>query len=384
MRPFVFSCDSHLAEPHDLFTCQMPAHLQEWAPNAYVEDGVRVTRLGERVLLKIQSNFFDHKVGNDVGTETDISRRGARDVTLRLADMERDGVDAEAVFPSLGLMVSRIEDAEAAQVACRIYNDWLWERVEGLRHTLVPIAMVPNVNLPDAIEEFRRVIDIGFRAVMLPCAVLDSCPQYNNPAWDEFFALAAEHEIPLMFHTAVGKVNIRAMRGPGGALFNYTRQMSDAIETTAALVAGGVLDRNPGARIMFLECGAGWLLSLGERMDEAYVGHAPSVSPKLTRKPSDIIRDQVICSFQNDPGFVYTLPEMPDTAFVYATDYPHSEGTFPYSREIVDQFMASPNATTEQKENILGLSAARLFKTSPELVAAEKRAFLTSAGSRGA
>jgi hypothetical protein len=40
--------------------------------------------------------------------------------------------------------------------------------------------------------------------------------------------------------------------------------------------------------------------------------------------------------------------------------------------------MASPDATDDQKRNILGLNAARLFKTSPELVAAEKQAFLAA------
>jgi predicted TIM-barrel fold metal-dependent hydrolase len=376
MRPFILSCDAHLAEPNDLFTSKMTGELAQYAPNFTVEGNVRTTRLGERVLMKIQADFFDHKVKSD---DVDTGRKGARDVMMRLKDMDRDGVDAEAIFPSLGLMVSRIEDAEASRVACQIYNDWVWQRVDGLRNTLIPVALVPNVNIPDAVTELHRVIEIGFRAVMMPCAVLDSCPQYNDPEWDSFFSVAEAHEIPLLFHTAVGKVNIRAMRGPGGAVFNYTRQMSDAIEATAALVAGGVLDRHPGVKIMFLECGAGWLLALGQRMDESYFNHGPSVLPKLSRKPSDIVRDQVICSFQNDPGFIYTLKEMPAHSFVYATDYPHSEGTFPFSRDIVDSFMAMPDATEEQKHDILGLTAARLFKTTPALVAQEKQAVLANA-----
>jgi predicted TIM-barrel fold metal-dependent hydrolase len=374
MRPFVFSCDAHIAEPNDLFTSTMTGALADWAPNALVEDGVLVTRLGEQVLMKIQANFFDHKVG----TDEDTGRKGARDVTLRLADMERDGVDGESLFPTLGLMTARIPDVDAAIVASHVYNNWVWERVAGLRNTLVPIAALPWVDVNAAVEEFERAMDIGFRAVMMPCVPIDESPQYNDPAWDRVFALAERNDVPLMFHTAVGKVAIRAMRGPGGALFNYSRQMNDAIEATAALVGGGVLDRNPGARIVFLECGAGWLLGLAERMDEVYEGHAPYVSPKLSRRPSDIVRDQVMCSFQNDPGFVYTLKGMPDRAFVYASDYPHSEGTFPYSRRVVDSFMACPDATDDQKRNILGLNAARLFKTSPELVADEKEAFLAA------
>jgi len=377
MRPFILSCDAHLAEPNDLFTNAMTGDLAQYAPNFTVEGNVRTTRLGERVLMKIQADFFAHKV--EIDDEVDRSRKGARDVMMRLKDMERDGVDAEAVFPSLGLMVSRIEDAEASRVACQVYNDWLWQRVDGLRNTLIPVAIVPNVNIPDAVAELKRVIAIGFRAVMMPCAVLDSCPQYNDPEWDTFFSVAEAAEMPRMLTLPTAVWNIRAMRGPGGAVFNYARQMSDAIEATSALVAGGVLDRHPGVKIMFLECGAGWLLSLGERLDESYFNHGPSVLPKLSRKPSDIVRQQVMCSFQNDPGFIYTLKDMPASAFCFATDYPHSEGTFPFSRDIVDSFMAMPDATDEQKREILGLNAARMFKTSPELVAAEKAAALANA-----
>lgn len=215
----------------------------QWAPNASVEDGVRITRLGDRVVLKLQADFFDHEVGTN---GEDVGRIGARDVRKRLVDMERDGVDGESLFPSLGLMLALVQDPDAAIVGSQVYNDWLWDAVAGLRNTLVPIAVLPWADLGAAEAEFRRVLDIGFKAVMLPCVPLEPTPQYNDASSDPIFALAAEAEVPLMMHAATGKVNLRALRGPGGALFNYSRQMTDAIETTAALVGGGVLDRNPG------------------------------------------------------------------------------------------------------------------------------------------
>lgn len=109
-------------------------------------------------------------------------------------------------------------------------------------------------------------------------------------------------------------------------------------------------------------------------MDEVYTGHNQSIHPKLSRMPSEIVRDQVHCSFQNDPGCMLTLKSMPVESFVVATDYPHSEGTFPLLSKIVDDVMSSENATVDQKRALLGFTAARMFKTSPELVAAEKRA----------
>jgi hypothetical protein len=73
----------------------------------------------------------------------DTKRKGARDLDLRLADMERDGVDAELVFPSLGLMLPRIADREGQREACKIWNDWAWDYTAPVRNKLIPAAMIP-------------------------------------------------------------------------------------------------------------------------------------------------------------------------------------------------------------------------------------------------
>ena len=186
---------------------------------------------------------------------------------------------------------------------------------------------------------------------------------YNDPRWDPIFAFAGENDIPLVFHTGVGDINLRPIKGPGGALYNYSRQMNDSVDIIALLVAGGVLDRNPMAHILFAEHSAGWLMGLAERMDEVYHGHAPSIEPKLSRLPSQIVRDQVHCALQNDVGSLMTRRGIGIDAFLFATDYPHSEGTFPFSRQVVDKLQQeNPDMTIAELVAVLGGNAARLFK----------------------
>jgi len=389
VRPFVFSCDAHVAEPADLFTANMPERFADFAIHGESGDGIRITKIGNQVILKIQTDFHSHKTGqgDDGPTDSractdpadnfvsdcavDTTRRGARDLQLRLADMDRDGVDAELVFPSLGLMLPRIADPEAQRIACRIYNDWAWDYTAPVRDRLIPAAMIPCADLDDALAEGRRAADTGFAAFCL----WEGLNNYNDPGWDPLFALAADKGIPLVFHTGVGNVNIRALRGPGGALFNYTRQMNDAVDVITQLVAGGVLDRNPQAHILFAEHSAGWLWGLAERMDEVYQGHAPSISPKLSRLPSQIVRDQVHCALQNDTGSLASRRGVGIAALLFATDYPHSEGTFPFSRAVVDKMMAEhPDATTDDFVAVLGGNAARLFSRANLLGQVEARA----------
>ncbi|HMT43498.1 MAG TPA: amidohydrolase family protein [Chakrabartia sp.] len=384
IRPFVFSCDAHVAEPPELFLNAMPAHLKHFAIHGEVQGDVRITRIGEQVILKINTNFHQHKTGEgdaafnaqtndgapdrsctDAGDNfvsdcaVDTKRKGARDLTLRLADMDRDAVDAELVFPSLGLMLPRIGDVEGQAEACRIYNDWVWDYTAAARERLIPAAMIPCIDFDAALAECQRVTEKGFAAFCL----WEGLNNYNDPRWDPIFALAAEKSIPLVFHTGVGDVNIRALKGPGGALFNYTRQMNDAVDIITQLVAGGVLDRNPGAHILFAEHSAGWLWGLAERMDEVYNGHAPSISPKLSRLPSQIVRDQVHCALQNDGNSSMAIRKgVGVDALLFATDYPHAEGTFPFSRQVVDKLAAdNPDVTQDELVAVLGGNAAKLF-----------------------
>jgi len=185
---------------------------------------------------------------------------------------------------------------------------------------------------------------------------------YNDPAWDPIFAFAGANGIPLVFHTGIGDIDIRALRGPGGALYNYTRLMNDAVEIITQLVGGGVLDRNPNAHIVFAEHSAGWLWGLAERMDEVYQGHAPSITPKLGRWPSQIVRDQVHCALQNDIGSIATRRGVGIGALMFATDYPHSEGTFPFSRDLVDRMRVEhPDLTIDEFVAVLGGNAADVF-----------------------
>lgn len=365
-RPFVFSCDAHVSEPPDLFTSRMPAHLQDYALNMAEVNGKRVMRAGQTNILTTMPNFATHRTGitdaqfaEQAGElVVDTTRRGARNLELRLADMDRDGIDAELVFPSLGLMLPRIADPEAERVACEIYNDWVWDYCLPVRERLVPAAMIPSHDLHDALAECQRTAEKGFAAF----CVWGGLNNYNEPMWDPIFAFAAEQQIPIVFHTGIGDLDIRAKKNAGATLYNYSRQINDAIDIVTLLIAGGVLDRHPDAHIVFAEYSAGWLWSLAERMDEVYQGHANAVFPKLSRWPSQIIREQVHSALQNDIGAIATRAGIGIEPLLFATDYPHSEGTFPFSRDLVDKMFATyPEVTTDEMVAILGGNAAKLF-----------------------
>jgi len=380
-RPFTFSCDAHVVEPLDLYTGNLPANLQDHALHNKIEEGFLCSYIGNTRIYRIPVNIFDQKVGAGVtlGDGSLMKPRGSRDLRKRLEDMERDGVDAEIIFPTTGLLAARITKREAAVGTANIWNDWVWDYFDGFRNKFVPAAFLPLTGFDELITEMKRCLNKGFKALMLPPIAGNAMPAYNDPGWDAVFGAAGEAGATFVMHTATGGTQIKAVGGPGGAVYNYARQMCDAIDATLLLTAGGVLDRNPKSRVLFAECGAGWLQPAAERMDEVYHGHAPFVQPKLGRLPSQIVKDQIYSAFQNDVGALEIRKDFLNT-IVFSSDYPHSEGTFPFTQKVLKEGFAKISGLTEGEiAQVLGLNAARIFGISPQKAAEETAAYLKAA-----
>jgi len=354
MKHFVFSADSHVLEPNTLFLDSLPASLKNHAVYSRKENGYVIAGTADKTIYRI-------RLGSpDKARPFVHERRGLNDIAGRMEDMAIDGVDAEICFPTLGLWLYCLDNAEAEAASCRVYNDWHSDLLACNLDKFVRCGILPVRDLSASLEELRYLAAKGFTAAMLPAVVPTGLPKYNDPGWDPVFALAGELEIVLVMHTGTGLASVQSERGPGGAIINYSTQAMDAMNTTVYLVAGGVLDRNPKAKVAFIESGASWLSAIGERMDEVNEAHDEFVRPKLSLKPSEIINRQIWASFQHDRACILARHSTPNLLF--ATDYPHAEGTFPHSRDVVDNLFEGTNASEDEKANILGRNALKLFR----------------------
>lgn len=361
MKPFIFSADSHVMEPADIFTAGLPASLKQYAIHSRKEGDFLITGTQDKVIYRLRVGQHREK---ELG---DNQRRGIREIAGRLEDMELEGIDAEICFPSLGLWLYALDNPEAEAASARLYNDWHHDFLSGHPRRFVRCGMLPVLDFSNTVAELEYLASKGFTAAMLPAVSPVGLPKYNSDAWDVVFAKSAELGIVLVMHTGTGLETVVVERGPGAGIINYTNQMTDAQQSVMYLVAGGVLDRNPGARVAFIESGASWLVALAERMDEVEEAHANFVFPKLSRRPSAIIDDQVWASFQHDRACIAAAAaNLPGARNVmWGSDYPHAEGTFPISRRVVDDLFEGIAVSDEVRANVLGLNAARLFRIEP-------------------
>ncbi len=368
---FVFSADGHLVEPSDLFSDGLPPSLRPFGLRSEKRDEYIFSLAGDKVLSRTRINTGPPRLGPDGEPFGRPDRRGNREIEFRLKDMELDGVDAEIVFPSLGLTAYMVENPEAELATCQLYNDWSHGLLKDHTSSFVRCGILPVRDFANTISEMERLARLGFTSAMLPSIIepQSGLPSYQSDAWDPVFAAAERLGIVFVLHTGTGRENVRSFRGPGGAVANYTVQACDGFVTIMTMVAGGLLDRFPGAKVCVIEGGASWLAALAERMDEVYDAHESFVQPKLSLKPSEIIARQVACSFQYDRACIMSRSVTGTQALMWGADYPHHEGTFPRSRDVLAHLFDGIDISAQDKAAIIGGNAARLFRLNrPEFV----------------
>jgi predicted TIM-barrel fold metal-dependent hydrolase len=248
-------------------------------------------------------------------------------------------------------------DATLQLALARAYNDWVTEVFASHPTRFAAAAVIPMHDIPAACAEAGRVARAGLRTLFLPCRV-EGRP-YNDPAYDAFWTVAQDTGLPLTFHAGTGH-EPRIERGPGGAVINYILgAQADGCHVVCYLTMSGVLERFPRLQFVTVETGSAWLAWVMTSMDEIHEKHRMWATPRLAQRPSDYVRRQGHVTFQNDPVGVHNRAFTGVEALLWGSDYPHPEGTWPRSREAVEEQMRGvPEA---EKRRMLGDTAARLF-----------------------
>ena len=355
---FMVSADGHVQEPKDLWKTRMPEEYWPRLPGVTVDD--------QGSQFQKTEGFRPLRIRNIKMEGEDAFRNGSgKTPEERISALALDGVDAEILFPNLGLTVWATPDAKFSQLMCRAWNDWAWETFADHNDRLAPMAAIATGDIEGAIMEIERCAKLGFRGVSLPCKPVWGPPNhedlnYNLPEFDPLWACVQDVDLPMTFHVSTGR-DPRTSRGNGGALINYAvHSLAPTMEPIANLCASGVLDRYPRLIFGSIEAGIGWVAWTLQVLDEAYKKHHMFVRPKLKMLPSEYFRQNGFASFQEDKVGLDLAREydLVDN-FLWANDYPHHEGTWPHSPQAIERTMGMLN--DEERTKILGLNSARIF-----------------------
>jgi predicted TIM-barrel fold metal-dependent hydrolase len=359
MLPLV-SADSHVVEPPDLWTARMSKRWGDRIPR--VEggpDGARfvcedVPPFGIGAFSAADVDGEEMPARFAAGYER--VRPGAWDPAQRIRDQERDGVVAEVIYPSLALQLFRIRDAELQRESFRAYNDWLSEYCAALPGRVAGAGLIPLHDVAIGIGELERIRGLGLQGGLIWSSAPDDRP-YQDPVYEPFWSAAEEAGVPLCLHLGTNAVPLGGTSGMMPIAYMLTHLAVQ--KSIAQMIFGAVFERHPALRVVSVENDVGWIPHYLERLDHSGAKYGAFVPQRLALRPSEYFRRHVSATFQEDPLGVRMRHEIGVECLMWASDYPHSDSTWPHSRAVVARDFAG--VAEAETRRIVSENAARLY-----------------------
>ena len=363
----VISSDSHVFEPPDLWTSRIKTTFHDRVPQWVREgdndqlyvDGQKVGAIG---LISQAGTRFEAPENITFEGQLAGVRPGGWDPDEHVKDMDLDGIDGGVLYPSNGLFLFKVPDNELRSVIFRAYNDWLAEFCQTHPKRLKGIAMLNVLDLSGAVRELERCAAMGLAGAMI--SVFPGYDRlYNRLEYHTLWATAQDLDMPLSLHTAtqsasptVYGLDTTTQTATFRANIDYWPRhcLSD-------MIYAGVFERFPRLKVGVVEFEIAWIPYFLRMLDYVYIERQQQASYRYKdgRLPSDVFRNNVFVSFQEDDLGIQLRDRIGVKTLMWGSDYPHAESTFPRSREILEQILAG--VPDQEKAMIAGDNAARLY-----------------------
>jgi predicted TIM-barrel fold metal-dependent hydrolase len=346
------SADNHIEITEDIFYEAFPAALRDAAPRVWFDKYWHVGFKG---------NFEALPIGFDM--EAALSKtvmNDGFDIAVRNRHLDAEGISRELVYPQSLLAFIRYPNVDVQELMYRTYNEYLARLQRNSGGRFFGVGILSNWWEPTKAQAaIQQIVDLGLKTFMLPLSPgknVDGKPiDYAGPEMDTFWAAAEEAGLPVNFH--IGEVPASGGRGAFGTFFIV--QAAPFRRVLGNLIFGGILDRHPRLRIVFAEGGINWVAGALQDAELTYDVHRGMFDPQLRHRPSYYWHNNCYATFQTDTVGLRLLDSIGADRVMWAQDYPHSEGTFGFTANAVNEVLES---TSEAEARlILGDTAATLY-----------------------
>jgi predicted TIM-barrel fold metal-dependent hydrolase len=380
----IIDADTHLTEPHDLWTRRAPAKWKEQVPQVKMLDGQMswVIDGSKSIGTGAHPNSAILKNGTKVRDLDQFLKLkfadvhpGSSSVKERLAVMDEAGIHAQIVYPNIlgfGGQAAAKVNLELREVCVRIYNDAMAELQEESAQRLFPMALLPWWDVQAAAQETARCADMGLRGINInsdPHFHADESgkkiPDLGTQYWDPLWEVCVDRKMPVNFHIGASETSIdwmgqqgwpslpRDLRsGISGAMifFNNGKVVSN-------LIYCGALDRFPELKFVSVESGVGWVPFLMEALE--YQLKEIAATKRFDLTPGEYFaRNFYACFWFEQKDLSDTLRRVGVDNVLFETDFPHPTSLFPIDR--LPERLAG--LTEGERSKVMSLNAARLYR----------------------
>jgi predicted TIM-barrel fold metal-dependent hydrolase len=303
------------------------------------------------------------------------------DSDRRLAENDADGITAEVLFPntvppffaegSLVALPPTEAEYDRRWAGIQAHNRWLADFCAGAPGRRAGVAQIFANRIEDAVAEVRWASSAfaPFGGILLPSLPPGSgLPPLWDPAYEPLWTLCEDLGVVVNIH------------GGGGIPDYGDAEVARAImlielpwfshRSVWHLIFGGVLERHPGLRVVLTEQGLGWLprglqtldwfygrMTLGDAAEANFFGAA---AKGMSLTPTEYFQRNVSvgASFlrASESALRY---EVGVERIMWGADYPHSEGSYPFSREALRAAFGTCDPV--ETRQMVEVNAARLY-----------------------
>lgn len=302
------------------------------------------------------------------------------DNEMRNTQQEADGIVGEVVFPNtvppffpsfvLFAKPPTAEQYRQRRAGIQAHNRWLKDFCDAFPERRAGVGQIFVNNLDDAMEDVRWIHDNGLRGgILLPNIApdVDWVKPLYDPVYEPLWSLCEELEVPVNVHSGSGQPDYGAY--PVSMLLYINEVVFYTQRPLVQLLLSGVFERHPNLKFVMTEAGCSWVPDLLDRMDSVLASIRDtgatgeirySDQQVLPRSATDYFHQNVWMGVSSaKDSDVAVRHQIGIDRWMWGNDYPHDEGTGPFSKEHLQaRFHAVPRPEIQK---MLSENAAALY-----------------------
>jgi predicted TIM-barrel fold metal-dependent hydrolase len=364
----VISSDCHAGLPPERYRDYVSPQYRETFDLALPIQIERTQEMSKKFLVA------DINVEWRKGNETALT--GAWDHVEREKVLDGDGIAGEIIFPDgitemnmppfgAGLSLPTEEVIPELQwEGARAHNRWLAEFCQDSPDRRAGVAIAPILwDVDEAVREVRWAKEHGLRGILIP-SMWGKLDAYHHPKYEPIWS--ACEDLGMVVHLHSGAAPMEDYGECVGMMGCYlTEVVWWSVRPVWFLIWGGVFERHPKLRLAITESTTVWVPECLALMDQRYsethfAAKLGDYRSHLSMKPSEYFHRNVFLGASCMPRREVDMRhEIGLANIMWGSDYPHPEGTWPYTRaQMTETFRGVPEA---ELRAMLGGNAADLY-----------------------
>ncbi len=369
----VIDADGHVEENLDTFSDKyLEPAFRSLRPRVTGIDGLAYWVIDEQLYprrvgpgchnLGTPTNYEGKLAAHSTGKTDSVESMELKDLGARIKAMDEEDIAVQVIYTTLFLAYPLTRNVALASALCSSYNRWLGDRLSG--HQRLKWSAVVNLDdIPRSVREVHEAKKLGAVSVMVLGTAGDD--MLDHPRLFPFYETLAEENLALGVHvgwSCPAVNNLYSHIYPSGVIaFHIPLLMA-----FTALVSGGVMDRFPNLRVVFLEAGCQWVPFIIERIHHRYKNQGSSLK-KFLPQTAPIQKLPVMEYIKR--GNIYFSTEVEDeilpnvlnlvgeSQVIFGSDMPHGDRERCAARMLQERDDISDSA----KASILENNPARLY-----------------------